>query len=237
MKNQGALPKEGENQILDTASSTKPKRISLQYVLGEVGSVLSFQKGILYTIKELSIRPGKSIRTFLFEDRTKLVKPAFFLIFCSLVYTILQQFLRFEDSYFEEFQKDSTANNTISWVRGNWGYVNILTSLFFALSIRILFWRRKYNYFELLVLLFYVLGVTMLMYSVLGTIEASTGLEIYLVGAGISAVYMCWVVGQFYGKPYILNYTKSVLSYVLGWIFFTIATVILALLMRVFGTV
>ncbi|MEM6298978.1 MAG: DUF3667 domain-containing protein, partial [Bacteroidota bacterium] len=56
------------------------KRIDKAYILSEISSVLNLEKGIFYTIKELLIRPGKSIRTFIHEDRTRLVKPIVFII-------------------------------------------------------------------------------------------------------------------------------------------------------------
>ena len=44
------------------------KRIDKEYIISEIGSVLNFDKGILYTIKELLIRPGITIRKFIRED-------------------------------------------------------------------------------------------------------------------------------------------------------------------------
>ena len=41
------------------------KRIDRNYVFSEIKSVLNLDKGILYTIKELLIRPGQNIRNFI----------------------------------------------------------------------------------------------------------------------------------------------------------------------------
>ncbi len=73
------------------------KRIDGKYIISEIGSVLNFDKGILFSIKELLIRPGQNVRNFIHKDRNRLVKPIFFIIICSLIYTIVQQFLHFED--------------------------------------------------------------------------------------------------------------------------------------------
>lgn len=213
-------------------SSTEPPRINLQYVLSEIGSVLSFQKGILYTIRELLIRPGSAIRSFLFEDRKRLVKPILFLIFCSLVYTILQQLLHFEDSYFDRLENEPAVNTSIDWVRNNWGYVNILMSLFNAIAIKILFWKREYNFFELLVLLFYLMGISMLIYSFFGIIEALSGLEVYMTSAAIALIYMCWAIGQFFGKPLFFNFIKALLSYLFGMVLFTVSIIALDMLIE-----
>jgi len=66
-------------------------RIDGKYLLQEIYSVLSFEKGFLLTIRELAINPGKSIKDFLNEDRNRLVKPVVFLILTSLIYTIINQ--------------------------------------------------------------------------------------------------------------------------------------------------
>ena len=43
-------------------------RINGQYIIKEIGNVLNINKGILYTVRELILRPGVSIRKFIQED-------------------------------------------------------------------------------------------------------------------------------------------------------------------------
>ncbi|MDN5481533.1 MAG: DUF3667 domain-containing protein, partial [Chryseobacterium sp.] len=62
----------------------KPKRIDGHYILHEIEHVLHFDRGILYTIRELLIRPGENIRNFISENRSRLVKPVLFIIVTSL---------------------------------------------------------------------------------------------------------------------------------------------------------
>jgi len=71
------------------------ERIDSKYIWSEISSVLNFDKGIFYTIKELLIRPGKTVHEFLLYDRKRLVKPIFFVIFSSLFFVIIQQFFGF----------------------------------------------------------------------------------------------------------------------------------------------
>tara|TARA_R110000823_G_scaffold13280_18_gene43993 strand:+ start:120 stop:482 length:363 start_codon:yes stop_codon:yes gene_type:complete len=75
------------------------KRIDRSYILGEIGSVLNFDKGIFYTIRELLLRPGTTIKEFISNDRNKLVKPLIFIITSSLIYTIFKEIFKFEDGY------------------------------------------------------------------------------------------------------------------------------------------
>jgi len=62
------------------------KRIDGKYVIHEIEHLLHFERGILYTIKELLIKPGKNIRNYLSENRSRLVKPIIFFIVTSLIY-------------------------------------------------------------------------------------------------------------------------------------------------------
>ncbi|RZK21487.1 MAG: DUF3667 domain-containing protein [Pedobacter sp.] len=50
-------------------------------------------------MKELLLRPGKTVRNFLHEDRTKLVKPVIFIIVMSLMFSLIMNFLNLKFSY------------------------------------------------------------------------------------------------------------------------------------------
>ena len=130
----------------------KLKRINHQYILSEIGSELNFNKGILFTIREVLLRPGLSVKIFIHEDRNRLVKPIVFLIICSLLYTIIQQTFNFEDGYvnlnFDDW-KNSTIGNIFYWISNNYGYANILMATFIAFWIKILFKKHEYNYYEI----------------------------------------------------------------------------------------
>ena len=69
-------------------------RIDGKYIWNEISSVLNFEKGLFYTIRELLIRPGETVREFIQKDRNRLVKPIIFIIICSFIYTIIQQILK-----------------------------------------------------------------------------------------------------------------------------------------------
>ena len=213
---------------------TQFPRIDFKYILQEIGSALSFKKGILFTIKELLIRPGPSIKSFILEDRNRLVKPILFIIFCSFVYAIIQELLHFEDAYFENaYDKVGSDQSAIlvlfEWIRNNYGYANILMGVFMALALKILFWKYDYNLFELLILLLYLTGVGMLIYSILGIVETFSGLSLFFVSGFIVVIYTSWGIGQFFGKRNFMNYIKGLLSYLLGFFLFSFSAVILGM--------
>jgi hypothetical protein len=72
------------NYCLNCGQALELKRIDRAYVLSEIGSVINFDKGIFYTIRELLIRPGTTIKDFIENDRNRLVKPLIFIIIFNL---------------------------------------------------------------------------------------------------------------------------------------------------------
>ena len=189
------------------------KRIDGSYILSEIGSVLNFDKGIFYTIKELFVRPGENVREFIHNDRNRLVKPIIFIIVCSLIYTIAQQLLKFEDGYANaDGFGDSAVSNIFEWIQKNYGYTNILMSIFITGWIKLFFKKYKYNFFEIIILLCFVMGIGMLIYTAFGILESITKMKILQIGGIIGIVYTSWAIGTFFDKSKKLNYLKGVLA-------------------------
>lgn len=214
-----------KDDFYDKYDNTKiPKRIDGKYILSEIISVLNFDKGIFYTIKELVIRPGENIKYFIQKDRSKLVKPITFVIFCSLIYTIAQQYLINKD-FLDQFGsgytnaiglKKSVLVDILEWLKKNYGYTNILMSIFIALWIKLFFRKFNYNLFEILTLLLYVLGISTLIYSLFVVLDILTGYRLLYSGGFIGFIYSSWAIGQFYNQKKVLNYFKGAAANFLG---------------------
>lgn len=206
-------------------------RIDGAYLMQQVASVLNFDRGFLYTIRALSIRPGKSVRDFLAEDRNRLVKPIVFLMVASLIYTVSNNIFHFEDSYVKVAADETSAVTSIfKWVQGNYGYANILMAVFIAGWIKLFFRKYDFNIFEILVLLCFIIGMTMLYFSVFGAIQRLTGVELLQKGAVVGFVYLTWAIGQFYGKRKFMHYFKAFWAYMLGMLSFFLVLVMIGLL-------
>lgn len=206
------------------------KRINGSYILTEIISVFNFEKGIFYTIKELLLRPGENIQKFIHNDRNRLVKPIIFVIVCSLVYTLAEQFLRFEEGYVNAGGfGDSAVANIYEWIQNNYGYANILMSIFITVWIKLFFKKYDYNFFEIIILLCFVMGIGMLIYTTTGIIESTTKWRILQVGGLIGVLYTSWAIGQFFDKNKKLNYLKGFVAYFLGMLTFYILAIFLGL--------
>lgn len=211
----------------------KPKRIDGHYILHEIEHVLHFERGILYTVRELLIRPGENIKNFITENRSRLVKPIIFIIVTSLIYKLINHFFHIEQSYIKiDGAKDSQFNAINNWVQSHYGYSNIIMGGFIAFWLKIFFKKYDYNFFEILILLCFVLGMEMLMFSVFAIVEGLTKYHLMQIAAVIVFVYFSWAVGQFFDKNRVASYFKALVSYILGMLTFGISIMILGVLMN-----
>jgi len=213
--------------------SIKPKRIDGRYIIHEIEHVLHFERGILYTIRELLIRPGDNIRNFISENRSRLVKPVIFIIITSLIYTFINHFFHIEQSYIKiEDGKTLQLNAINSWVQSHYGYSNIIMGAFISFWLKIFFRKYDYNFFEILILLCFILGMEMLIFSVFAIFEGLTKYHLMQIAAVIVFIYFSWAVGQFFDKTTVASYFKAFISYILGMLTFGISIMILGILMN-----
>jgi hypothetical protein len=215
----------------DCGHPTTLKRIDGHYIIHEIEHVLHFERGILYTIRELLINPGKNVRNYLLENRSRLVKPIIFIIISSLIYTLCNKVFHFEEAYIKNLEtKKSTAIEIFKWVQGHYGYSNIFLGIFISFWTRLFFKKHNFNFFEILILLCFVIGMGMLIYAVFGTIEGLTNIPLMQIGGLVVFCYTTWAVGNFYGKEKIINYVKAFFAYLLGMITAALTVVLIGTL-------
>lgn len=208
----------------------KLERINGRYILSEISSVLNFQKGILYTIKELIIRPGRNINVFISEDRNRLVKPIMFILITSLIYTIIVSFFHFEeggvDGVIAGLEDTMTVTLAIfKWVQENYGYANIIMAVFIGLWLKVFFRKYPYNFFEILILLCFIMGIGMLIISVFAIIHSLSQIDFMSIGSFVVLIYATFAIGQFFDKQKISSYMKALISYILGMITFIFVSI------------
>jgi hypothetical protein len=236
------LENKRENIEVDSAPSNELKKIDAHYIAHEIQHLLHFEKGFLFTVKELLLRPGKSVRTFIHEDRSKYVKPVIFLIICSVIYTSITHFFHIEWSFFNidkinlpELRNEIRSKEIGSWTEGHLGYTNLIMGIFIGLWIKVFFKNHNYNLFEILVLLCFVLGEAILMLGlVLSVARLFESATIGAIGALSYFIYIIWAIGQFFGEKKIINYIKSALTYFLGNMSYLVVLIVLAYFLKIF---
>ncbi|MFK5856745.1 MAG: DUF3667 domain-containing protein [Bacteroidota bacterium] len=220
-----------QNYCPNCGQATKIKRIDGKYIAYEIGEVFNFERGILFTIKELLIRPGENIRNFISENRRRLVKPIIFIIVTSLIYSLINHFFHIEDGYVKyEETKQSTTGYIFQWVQDHYGYANIIMGIFIAFWTKLFFRKYDYNFFEILILLCFVMGIGMLIYSVFALFQVLTHIDLMQVAGIIGFLYSAWAIGQFFDKSKFLNYVKALFSYLLGFLTFSLTAILIGTL-------
>ncbi|MCP9768621.1 DUF3667 domain-containing protein [Lacihabitans sp. LS3-19] len=216
----------------DCGQPSALKRIDGHYIIHEIEHVLHFERGILYTIRELTINPGQNIRRYLTENRSRLVKPIIFIILTSLIYSIIINFFHIEEQYVK-FEGDGaklgTPMKVFAWIKGHYGYANIIMGAFIAFWTKLFFKKHQYNYFEILILLCFVLGIAMLIFSIFAMLAGLTNLKISQIGGIVGMIYISWAIGQFFGRDKIFNYVKAIFAYLLGMLTFGILAFLLGM--------
>lgn len=217
------------NFCSDCGQPVNLKRIDAHYILHEIEHVLHFEKGILFTIKELIIRPGQNIREFITDNRSRLVKPILFVIVSSLIYSIISHFFHIEGGYVQLKEvKNSALVAIFDWIQNHYGYSNIIMGVFIAAWVKLFFRKYRYNFFEILILLCFVMGMGMLLFTVFAIAEGVTNISLMQISGMLFLVYCSWAIGQFFDPVRPVNYFKAAASYILGMLCFTITVTFLA---------
>lgn len=217
-----------QNYCPNCGQPIKLKRINQHYVVHEITHLLHFEKGFLYTIKQLFTNPGRTIKEFITEDRSRLVKPVVFIILTSLLFSLTAHVLHI-DSFvaFNDSHNASTADKIFKWGDANSGYMNIIIGIFIALWTKLFFRKSDYNLYEILILLCFVTGMSMIIFSIFAIIQGLTHIQLMKIAGFIGIIYCTWAIGDFFDKKRILSYIKSFSAYIFGMITFSLIVVII----------
>ena len=188
------------------------KRIDKKYVLHEMEhSLLHLENGIFYTIKELIINPGNTIRNFINGERDKHFKPLGFLIITSVIYGFISHYFGYA-----EIDPDEGGNSVIAdWFDNHNNYANVLLIGFIAISLRFVFYRKEhYNIFEYFILMAFITGEIMVMgiiaEALSGILHSEVPANIFLI---LTFLYGSWVIAKFFEVKSFGGYFKAILVY------------------------
>jgi hypothetical protein len=221
------------NFCQNCGNPTKLERIDRKYALQEAISLFGFEKGFLYTIKQLLLTPGQTVHDYLTSNRNKYTKPLTFLLLTSAIYTFVAHYFKVESVYQATIEKsygNSSITNVILLIQDNYGYANIISTIFIILGLKLFFKKYKYNIYETAVLLFFVIGEVMI-FSVLIPINTKYFGSVIIenVVTILGLVYIGWAIGQFYEKKN-SNYIKAFFVYLFGFLSFVIFAVLMGVI-------
>lgn len=219
--------------------STKEERISFASLASQLSEgVFQVDKGFLYTLRELFVRPGDSIRAYIDGQRKNHFKPVAYVLTLSTVYFLLSKWAGSGTFLTDLVQgvidgslgDDPKVNSlgVIQWFIDNYAYLVVLLLPVFALASWLSFRKTKFNYFEHTVLAAYVTGQQAVFYTIHAFVSLFSKSGIWVIGTLIlSVAYTFYVFRQFFGEYTSLNVLiRTLLTYVLYTILAFVALVI-----------
>jgi len=220
------------------------KRVNFNYLINEIStSFFQVNHGIFFTIKELTLRPGKSIKDFLNGKQKQHFKPLAFVLLTSTIYIVIA-YLFGEKTYlgalFSGLSDGIAANsetkellefqNVLNWLSNNFTYLTLLLLPLFSLASYLFFIKEKYNYFEHLILNFYIKGQQTVIYIVfyllfmLFKIELDHPLGFFIII--LPFLYVFWTFIQFFNKKTLSTILLTIFTYILFYIFILIISLL-----------
>ncbi len=221
------------NYCSNCGQNLRVERIDKYYTKDEFLNLIGFEKGFLFTFKELLVRPYQNITTYLKTNRNILTKPLTFLILSSVIYTLIINYLQITIEIEEKYKKiygNSSIIAFFNWVQGNYGYANILMLIFIAFWIKIFFKKYNFNFYEIIVILCFVVGESMILLSLEPIVVKF--LKIPILSSIIYLLvfaYISFSIGSTYERKF-SNYLKAFSAYILGMISFGILATIIAII-------
>lgn len=191
---------------------TDTHRMNWHYVWHDLPhSFLHVDKGIFYTFKQLTLRPGITINEFLDGKRAVHFRPLMYLIITGTITGLIYLSLP-EHSLFAQDQETLDFVTKLSRFQGK--YFNLITVGFLPLTALLawIFYRKHRNYVEILVSLFFITGHTNLI-SILNLVTFPFG-NLYLTSivsmiGGVIAIG--FFVFSFYQQYQNLSKTKRII--------------------------
>ncbi len=206
------------------------KRFKFKTIASELLDFLLVNKGFLYTIKQLTIAPGVTLRGYLQTDRERLTGAAkYFILMGGLFYFVFFQFTHapYAEGYLEQMEADGFGDFAIYFQVYFLDQLSIWSALaifVFGWLSRLFYKKHGLYYTEHLVLHTYM-NAQLAFYKL---IMLPSILLFGITGYGtieilITLGYYVYVLHHFFREKFIRTLWKSLLIMLLGYLLFFIA--------------
>ncbi len=215
-------------------------KLNMHFILHDLQhGLFHFDKGILYTAKQLLTRPGHTIREFLEGKRVRHFQPLSFVIVLATFYGLLWHYLIFDRLHasLTEPGEDITRASwkIVTWITEHFAFDGLILIITSTLVSYVIFKKRKYNLVEHLVLNTYLMGlfliVSLLVFPIVYIFHNALTLQYGIVQQGFLLVLMCWCYAQFFkntskakiigltlGAFFIISLLNLAIGYFANWI-------------------
>ncbi len=154
----------------ECGQSAEAGRINFKTLIHDIQlGFFAFDKGILYTLKQLSTRPGRAIREYIEGKRIRHFKPFSLLIILATAVGLLKFYFLPNSNPVKSIAVQGIKNNVFDlnflneWIASNSAIMALVVIPFYAIGTYLVFRKNGYNYSEHLVLNAYVSGLRLML--------------------------------------------------------------------------
>jgi hypothetical protein len=156
--------------------SADTHRINIHYLWHDIQhGLLHFDKGILFTTKELFTRPGHSIREFLEGKRVKHFKPISLVLVLAGIYGLLFHFFKIDmfanyvvisGSGEKVNHLNEVIGKTSDWIAQHYSILALLQIPIFTIGTYLCFRKGGYNFVEHLIINTFLVGQRLILHII-----------------------------------------------------------------------
>ncbi|WP_447636070.1 DUF3667 domain-containing protein [Flavobacterium microcysteis] len=230
------------NFCSECGQSTHTHPINFHYLWHDIQhGVFHFDKGLLYTAKELFTRPGHSIREFIEGKRVSHFKPTSLVFLLGSFYGLLYHFFHIKlPTHLINGNSEQASDIIGDWITAHYALATLLTIPLLSIASFLAFRKTGYNLVEHLVLNGFIAGQKLILqfiffpllyiYSRTQTILLLSGISML-----IDILLAFWTYNQFFDTQSTLkNIFKTILTYIYFFILFAILTVVISSTLELF---
>ena len=233
------------NEVSDNFCSSCGQRadthkLTMHFILHDLQhGLFHFDKGVLYTAKQLLTRPGHAIREFLEGKRVRHFQPLSFVIVLATFYGLLWHYLIFDRHQGRlidpRYDITGASAKIITWITEHFAFDGLILIITSTLVSYVIFKKRKYNLAEHLVLNTYLMGlfliVSLLVFPIVYIFGNALTLQYGIIQQGFLLILMCWCYSQFFNNTsrarvigltlvgfFIISLLNLAIGYFAGWI-------------------
>lgn len=132
--------------------SAETHRINAHFLWHDIQhGLLHFDKGILYSLKQLFTRPGHSVREFLEGKRVRHFKPLSLVVVLATLYGVLYHY--FDLNTFDNLKEANLDSHYLNeWFARHFSWVTVGSIPIYTIGTYLVFKNQGYNFFELFIL-------------------------------------------------------------------------------------
>ena len=248
-KNCGNNVSEEQKFCPNCGQKTDTHKINFHFLLHEIQhGIFHVDKGILFTIKELFLRPGFTIKEYVEGKRKSHFPPVTFIMILGALASFLNKFLNnhFVNDEFDIKHNQLTPENkaiitkikflldnyktVAEWINHHFAIFMLLVIPFIALGIYLAFKKyKRYNYAESLVISTFIVGQSLVIYIITLPLrkinESLNGIGFYVM----FGMFVFTLIQIFNDKPFWKVMIRSLLSIFFVWLIIMLSGLLLGI--------